>query len=60
MVIDGCTMFSCQHEFVALPEGFSCVNCNHFRKELSLDTKKALIFFPVPAYDITIPVAAAQ
>lgn len=46
-VIDGCTMFNCSHEFVAIEDGFTCVNCNHRRDELSVDQRKALIFFPV-------------
>jgi hypothetical protein len=31
-----------------LPVGFRCINCDHFREELTLDGKKSILFFPVP------------
>lgn len=47
MVIDGCTMFNCRHEFVALPFGFACHKCEHQRPELEITGPKSLLFFPM-------------
>jgi hypothetical protein len=47
-VVDGTSKFTCSHQFVGLPVGFRCINCDHFREELTLDGKKSILFFPVP------------
>jgi hypothetical protein len=51
MIIDACTMFKCDHEFVAVEDGFLCHKCSLRRQELSVHTvsDKRLYFFPVPA-----------
>lgn len=48
-VIDATRIFSCQHEFVALPDHFICHKCDHVRKELpfTAEMRKGLIFFPL-------------
>lgn len=58
MVIDGCTMFNCEHQWLMVAEGLTehlapgrgdgvlCHKCGHFRDTIPMKTPKQLHFFP--------------
>jgi hypothetical protein len=53
MLIDACTMFKCQHEWVVLPGALLCHKCTLRRQELDLSKDRQappqLKFFPQQA-----------